>query len=870
MPRRDSHYRFASSLSARALSILLGTGWIVGVAPIAFAGITAQQAASKDEKAAGPTILDNESYVMPPKEIADYLDLPRHLVDSTGTINPTWTMSMAARSTGLPKLADLAKPYDNLAGLMIDFKANRARSMTMRGTAEIIITTQFVPQRVTKTVPAPKGATWSNPAWSPDGKWISAVANFDDSSHLYLIEAATGKERRLTKRALNAVFVRPVWSTDGVFAVVIPEKRGPIPTMPSVAEQPRVQVADPTSNKLRTYRSLIKSRWEQARFEYLTTGQLVKIDPKSGKETAIGEPKMIESIDAAPKGDFVRVSTIQKPFSYIVPFSSFGRKEEVVDLTGKSLVTLSERKLRTGDGGGDADAPAPAADPSARRNLAWAPDGNGFTYITTDTPAKEEPKNDGEDEQGRAGRQGGPGAGTTANRAEKLVRWVAPFGKDNVSTLATSATGFSAVTFTADMKSIAYTQSAAGNTSYVLEELGTGKKTTVYSYKTSESKEAPGTWVTKDNENGVATLHIHEGTILFRGTETSNDPKSPVYDAPRPYLNKVVIGSGKLENLWKSDENAYETVDSILSPDGSRFIINRQTATSPVNEWIVEGGKKTAQLTQNQDLAPDITMARRYKLQVTRADGFKFWVRVTAPASHVPGTKLPAFFWFYPREFVNQAAYDQTQRGQNKNLFPSQSVNAKSVMIRRGWAVVEPDCPIVAPAGRMNDNYINDLRNNLSATIDTLDSEGIADRTKLAIGGHSYGGFSTANAMIHTPFFKAGIAGAGNYNRSLTPMSFQSEPRTLFEAREMYVDISAIFHAETLSGALLMYAGMDDQNVGTDPTNSERMFHVLESIGKTASLYMYPYEDHGQIARETMMDMWARHIAWLDKYVLGK
>jgi len=190
-----------------------------------------------------------------------------------------------------------------------------------------------------------------------------------------------------------------------------------------------------------------------------------------------------------------------------------------------------------------------------------------------------------------------------------------------------------------------------------------------------------------------------------------------------------------------------------------------------------------------------------------------------------------------------------------------------ALLTRLGYAFVEPDCPIVGPQGRINDFYVNDLRNNMSAIIDELDRQGIINRTKLALGGHSYGGFSTANAMVHTPFFKAGIAGAGNYNRTLTPMSFQSETRVLFEARETYLNMSPLLYAEHMTGALLMYAGMEDQNVGTDPVNSIRMFHVLESIGKPASLYMYPHEDHGQIARETIQDMWARWVAWLEKYV---
>ena len=183
--------------------------------------------------------------------------------------------------------------------------------------------------------------------------------------------------------------------------------------------------------------------------------------------------------------------------------------------------------------------------------------------------------------------------------------------------------------------------------------------------------------------------------------------------------------------------------------------------------------------------------------------------------------------------------------------------------------MVQPDVPIVGPQGRMNDNYVNDLRNNLSAVIDELDRLGYIDRQRLGIGGHSYGAFSTVNAMVHTPFFKAGIAGDGAYNRTLTPNNFQSERRDLWEARDTYLAMSPILYADRLTGALLMYSGMEDQNVGTDPTNSVRLLHALQGMGKTAALYMYPYEDHGQATKETILDQWARFSAWLDLYVKG-
>jgi dipeptidyl aminopeptidase/acylaminoacyl peptidase len=183
------------------------------------------------------------------------------------------------------------------------------------------------------------------------------------------------------------------------------------------------------------------------------------------------------------------------------------------------------------------------------------------------------------------------------------------------------------------------------------------------------------------------------------------------------------------------------------------------------------------------------------------------------------------------------------------------------------YAVVQPDAPIIGESGRMNDNYEHDLRNNLAAVIDHLDREGVIDRDRLGVGGHSYGAFSTVNAMVHTPFFKAGIAGDGNYNRTLTPLGFQTERRDLYVGRETYLSMSPYLFANNLTGALLMYHGMDDQNVGTAPDHSRRLFHVLNGLGKTAALYMYPYEDHGPATEETIMDLWARWLAWLDRYV---
>ncbi len=250
-----------------------------------------------------------------------------------------------------------------------------------------------------------------------------------------------------------------------------------------------------------------------------------------------------------------------------------------------------------------------------------------------------------------------------------------------------------------------------------------------------------------------------------------------------------------------------------------------------------------------------------------RPDGFRFLVNVTLPPGYEEGTRLPAMFWFYPREYTDQESYDERGRTYNKNAFPNFGTRSMQYLVKLGYAVVEPDAPIVGKAGQMNDNYEHDLRNNLSAVIDELDRRQLVDRQRLAIGGHSYGAFSTANAMVHTPFFKAGIAGDGNFNRTLTPLMFQSERRIFWEAKDTYLSMSPFMQANNLTGALLIYHGLHDQNVGTAPDHAPRMFHALNGLGKDAAMYLYPYEDHGPASLPTILDLWGRWTAWLDVHL---
>jgi dipeptidyl aminopeptidase/acylaminoacyl peptidase len=257
---------------------------------------------------------------------------------------------------------------------------------------------------------------------------------------------------------------------------------------------------------------------------------------------------------------------------------------------------------------------------------------------------------------------------------------------------------------------------------------------------------------------------------------------------------------------------------------------------------------------------------------VTRPrDGLRFFVEVTLPRDWRPGTKLPGIIWFYPREYATQSQYDQSKYSVNVNRFPElpalRPASNIKLWVTQGYALIEPDIPIFGDTGRMNDNYTRDLKENLDLVLDAVVDSGFVDRSRMGIGGHSYGAFSTVNAMTLVPYFKAGIAGDGMYNRSLTPFGFQSESRNFFQAQDTYLDMSPFYRADKLAGALLMYHNGEDQNVGTALMSSTRMFHALQGLGKPAALYVYPYEDHSVATYASDLDQWARWFAWFDVYV---
>jgi hypothetical protein len=342
-----------------------------------------QQVDTGTSGSAQRAILAAEGYVRPPAAIERLVTAPRQDNAALTNQSPDRRHFLKLRSEGLPSLRAFGKPHYYFGGLQVDHRANRVRTLTTRGAAGIEVVDAATGRR--RAIDVPKGATVSNPAWSPDGARLAYIANFDDASRIYVADVATGKSRRLGASALLATLVTDLdWTADGrsLVAVLVPDGRGPEPRRPAVDTGPLVRLTDGHKDKTRTYASLLRDPHEKALMEYYVTGQLALVDAGSGAVRKVGAPAMLLAVDPAPNGDYFRVTLLRKPFSYIVPYTSFPQADELWDAGGKVVAQLASRPLRESDGpgGGDDDGPPGqgAGADTARRSFGWLPAGSCF------------------------------------------------------------------------------------------------------------------------------------------------------------------------------------------------------------------------------------------------------------------------------------------------------------------------------------------------------------------------------------------------------------------------------------------------------------------------------------------------------------
>jgi dipeptidyl aminopeptidase/acylaminoacyl peptidase len=530
---------------------------------------------------------------------------------------------------------------------------------------------------------------------------------------------------------------------------------------------------------------------------------------------------------------------LHRPFSYITSWRGFPRSTTIMALDGRTVATLAEQPLREGRGGGGGEGEDPRA-------FEWRPDGAGLAFL------QRAPQNEGDE---------GP-------RGDRVLLATAPdFDLDAAEVVVESASPIGSATYSMDGMNLIASVREDDGTALLRWDLGAagsdGPDVLLPAFESDDPTEDRGDLFTRLTGNGVpyAVVSSNGSAVYIEGDGLKADFR------PQPFVDRVAF-DGTVTRIFEGATDSFDRPLVMLDDDGGRMIVSRESQTDFPDSFLWTDGSFD-NLTDNVDPFPEITAARRMDFSFERRDGLTVQGRVSLPVGYQEGDRVPAIFWTYPREYEQAVQYERAAiRARNHNAFtPMSWLRWSDLWLAAGYALVYPDIPIIGE--NYNDTYIASLVDAMYGAIRAVDGLDVIDIDRIGHGGHSYGAFATANVLANAPYFRAGIAGDGAYNRSLTPDGFQAERRSIWEAPSTYIEMSPFFRADQIETPLLLYHGGDDNNTGTWPMQSRRLISALTILGKTAVLYEYPYESHTPRAIENKLDMWARFIDWFDTWVKG-
>ncbi len=746
-----------------------------------------------------------------------------------------------------PSIAELAQPELRLAGLRFNPGTNAAtRGFTFTG---LLLKTvaNGTERRITGLPANPRIAHY---AWAPGSRYIALSLLRDNGLELWLADSTNAKARRLTQPILNGILTDPfVWLDDATLAAVrVPAGRGPAPLAPRVPSGPVVQENLGKKVPARTYEDLLADAHDEATFEHYATAELVLV-PLNGKITPVGSRGLISSFTPSPDGKHLLVETLHRPFSYLVPAARFPKIIDVVDRTGRAEYRVADLPLNEGEAVGGVRA--------GPRQVAWRADhAASLSWVQSiDRNSAAEPS--GEERKPNAVRErdawftfAAPFTGAPVEQQRFQYRVIGVTWGDDSLALVTESWQAT--------RTVRLWRVAPGEP---------GGKRELLSERSSQDRYAdPGRPVTARNAAGRVVLQRNaDGSkIYLNGLGASPD-------GDRPFLDEFDLAAKQTRRLWRSAPPAYEEFVTFLDGTLSRALTQRQSPTEPENYFVRDlGTGALTALTAFPSPHAQFASVKKELIRYKRDDGVALSGTLYLPPGYTPEQgPLPTLLWAYPREFLAADTAEQITASGTPEKFVRISVQGPLPFLLAGYAVLnDPAMPIINQKGKPgNDTYVEQLTANAQAAIDELVRRGVTDPKRVAVGGHSYGAFMTANLLAHTRLFRAGIARSGAYNRSLTPYGFQSETRTFWQAPQVYGAMSPFNYADKVKDPLLLIHGAADNNSGTFPIQSERFYNALKGQGATTRFTLLPHESHGYRARESLLHMLWEMETWLDLYV---
>ncbi|MET1257762.1 prolyl oligopeptidase family serine peptidase [Flagellimonas sp. DF-77] len=782
---------------------------------------------------------DNLSYQQPPQEILELADVdlaPLVRIDSKGE-----RMVLIYRNQ-YKSIRELSETEMRLAGLRINPVTNigsRTRFYTNLKVKKV------ADKEAVQVAGLPENARLSGFTWSPDESMIACLNTTATGVEVWILDIASASVKKITGATINANMGSALrWFGDNqhlLVKVLSPNRKALIDTKSAVPTGPTISVSDGSKAQNRTYQDLLKTPNDEFNFEQLALSEIKKIAIDGTVSDFLPEA-MYRGVSFSPDGQYVMVSKIKRPFSYLVTYSRFPSESNVYNTNGNLVAQVNDVPL---------DEVRPKGFMSTRmgkRNMQWRDD-QPATLVWTE--ALDE----------------GDAAKEVAYR-DALYQLKAPFtGKADL--LLQTAQRFGGVEWGDEDTAVAYDYwwNTRNLKTYLFNPSDATEAPKVIGDRNYQDRYSdPGNFVTAKNAYGRRTLKESDGKLFLMGDGYTKDGQFPFVDA-------FDLQTQETERLYQSEyTDKLESLNAAIDMDAGKILVRIESQTEYPNYYFrnIKGDNELTALTAFENPFKSLEEVDKRVINYKRDDGLDLEGTLYLPLDYEEGKKYPMILWAYPREFKDKSSASQSTTNPNEFVYPYWG--SPIYWVTRGYVVLDDAAfPIVGEGDEEpNDTFRSQLVGNAKAAIDAVDELGYIDREKVAVGGHSYGAFMTANLLSHSNLFAAGIARSGAYNRTLTPFGFQSEERSYWEAPEVYYTMSPFMHADKMKTPLLLIHGVADNNSGTYPLQSERYFNALKGLGAPVRLVMLPKESHGYRAKESIMHMLWEQDSWLETHVKNK
>ncbi|OXA71520.1 S9 family peptidase [Flavobacterium aquidurense] len=781
---------------------------------------------------------ENLTYQKPSKSILDLADYERAPTVSMDTKKEN--ILFLYRST-YKTLDDLNQEELRLGGLRINPVTNISSTVTY--TINLKLRKVNAKEEV-QVSGLPQNPKISNILWSPNDKKVLFSHTTNSGVELWVLDVATAKATKLTDATVNANLGNPFsWFLDSetILVKMLPKNRKPLlDSKKDLPTGPIISSTAGTKSQNRTYPDMLKNQNDEINFENIITSELYKVK-LNGTATLFKEAAMYAGERISPDGNYIMVTTIQKPFSYVVPLNRFPSKTVVYDAAGKEVKTVNEVPLN------EVIPKGFMAVRKGKREMTWR---NDKPATLSYAVALDE--------------------GDPANKVDfrdEVYLWDAPFA-NNATSLVKLPQRYSDITWGND--NVAFITDEWYDTrntkTYLINPSNPAQQAKVVTDRNQQDVYSdPGIFETKKNEYNKYVLAIEKDNAFRIGEGYTKEGQFPFIDE----FNLKTLQSKRIYTSTYKDKK--EDLLGIEDFKTGKVLVQIQSKSEYPNYYFrnIKKQNSLTAITSFKNPFESIKNVSKEVIKYKRKDGVELSGTLYLPAGYdkAKKEKLPLLIWAYPAEYKDKNSAGQSTQNSNEFTFPY--YGSFVYWVTKGYVVLDDAAfPIIGEGTtEPNDNFISQLVDNAAAAIDAVDALGYINRKKVAVGGHSYGAFMTANLLTHSDLFACGIARSGAYNRTLTPFGFQTEQRNYWEAPEVYTAMSPFMNADKMKTPMLLVHGEADNNPGTFTLQTERYYQALKGLGATARMVILPKEAHSYVAKENILHLLWEQDQFLEKYL---